>query len=228
MGILKEHLSKCLHCRESRSLFLHDPISEGKSTWLRCVYCSFCSESPSGNCILYPCGGWDFLSPDSCECAYFDRLGNVLKIDERLVMIPIKQPFSLHFSEADMFLMQRVKDIRLEDFYIRDHVEFRGIEDGRSDKQYYGYANISNVLAVRAFRKLYVLARSFVAHTLPKLHALRCKESIAKFLHWSEMQRLCRANRVINRIILQEACNNIALARQLWLGDVQNGKGLAE
>ena len=219
--LLKKHFASCLQCWRSRSLFLHNPIPEGRngrSTWLKCGYCNFYSACYTKSCIIYPCGGWDLLSSDECDCAHLDRLGNVLKIDERCIILPRKQPTS-GLYEADLYFMQSVTDVRLDNFFMTGIVDFRGIQNGLSGiPDYYGSVDISDVIATRAFRKLHSIARNFTAHTRPKLLALRSRQPLAEYLHWSELKRLSRVNAAINRIILLEACSSMALTNQLCSG----------
>ena len=167
---------------------------------------------------MYPCGEWDSFFWNDCDCAHLDRLGNVLKIGERCVILPRQQATSdLHVD--DLYLMQMVKDVRLEDFYMTDVIEFRGIQkDLTPETDYSGFVDISDVIATRAFRKLYSLAINFTTNTRRKLAAFRSTQLLAEYLHWSELRRMSQVNTSVNRIFFLEARNGTALLKQLCSG----------
>ena len=171
---------------------------------------------------MYPCGEWDLLHWNNCDCAALDRLGNVLKIGERCVILPRKQPTSdLH--AADLYLMQKVKDVRVKDFYMTDIIEFRGIQKGFTpETDYCGSVDISDVIAIRAFRKLYFLAIHFTMNTRRKLVAFRNTQPLAEYLHWSELRRVSQVSAAVNRIFFLEARNGTALLKQLCSGGRSN------
>ena len=221
---LKKHLRICSDCLKARGLYLHEPIPAENSTLMRCGECRCYTTDASGeNCLVYHCGKRESVSRSTsrtytsqCECAHLDRLGNVLKINERCLIIPAGQPFTSELCEGEQNLM-RLKDVRLDNFYMSGSVvEVRGKEDWRAEEpDTWELIGISYIISARALRRMGSLANYFMTHTLAKLLALRRKQPVAGCLRWSEIKRLSRVNAATNRIVILEGCNNVALARQL-------------
>ena len=185
---------------------------------MKCGECRCFTGASGADCLLYHCGRRELKDVRSqCECAHLDRLGNVLKIDERCIIIPYGQPGTSDLSVGQQWLMQ-LKDVHLDGFRynIGDVAEVRGKEAWRSevpDSRVWELVGISDIISVRAFRKISSLANYFLTCTLAKLLALRRRQLVAGYLHWSEIKRLSRVNANTNRIVILEACNNVALVR---------------
>ena len=213
-----KHLSTCSDCLKARSSYLHKPIPVDNCTFLQCGVCQCYIEACGERRLIYHCGSVEIISRRTghCECAHLDRLGNSLKIDDRCLIIPLGQPFARELSEGEKFLMQ-LKDVRLDGLYCSGSVVEVCGKDGRlaAEPDTWEYISISHIISARAFRSVGVLASNFLTHTWRKLLDLRKRQPIIGSLHWIEIKSLSWVNTSTHRIIVLEAGDSIALAKQL-------------
>ena len=65
-----------------------------------------------------------------------------------------------------------------------------------------GMLDVSEIMSVKAFRKMSRLVQYFLKHTQPKLHALRSNSLILKSMHFSEIKRLSLVNATTKCLLL--------------------------
>ena len=66
----------------------------------------------------------------------------------------------------------------------------------------HGLLDVSEIITVKPFRKMRRLAKYFLKHTKPKLHAWRINSLILKSLHFSEIKRLSLVNATTKCLLL--------------------------
>ena len=218
-----EHMVDCYYCRQVRSWFLHRLNDFGLYKMMECWRCQFTCRSYVEDGVgyrawlCYPCGWWEERE-DICECIYLDKLGNELRDEGRFCRVPRYDPVVQEMVAGDLYFIQTMTDLQIDDLFATGGwAEYRGLfheQDGV--ELIYGFLEISDMVSIRPFRKIYPFAKQFVLNSLPKLSALRKKHLICKYLHWSEVQLLMRLNSSIRRTLGSEAVDVISLAEHLF------------